>query len=181
MGYAGGATANPTYHNLGDHSETIQIDYDPRQISYEELLAVFWDSHYPTAPRSSQYKSIIFYHHEEQKRLAIELKEKEESRLGSKIFTEIIAFSKFYPAEDYHQKYYLRQDRELMKDFNIIYPATGDFISSTAAARINGYVGGYGTPETLQEELPSYGLSDTGRDRLLKIADRGLKPGCVIP
>ncbi|MFC1933029.1 hypothetical protein ACFLXU_05330 [Chloroflexota bacterium] len=68
-----------------------------------------------------------------------------------------------------------------MKDFNIIYPTTEDLISSTAAARINGYVGGYGTLATLQEQLSSYGLSDSGRNRLLEITGRGLTSGCAIP
>jgi peptide-methionine (S)-S-oxide reductase len=123
----------------------------------------------------------VFYHSEEQKRLAIESKEHEEIRLGSRIVTEIIPFSEFYLAEDYHQKYYLRQEPELMKDLNSIYPAAEHFISSTIVARLNGYVGGYGTLEILQEELSNFGISETGRNRLLEIAKRGLVPGCAIP
>ena len=125
--------------------------------------------------------SIIFYHTDEQKRLVMETKEQEEARRGRGIQASIIAFSDFYLAENYHQKYYLRQDNVLMKEFNIIYPAAKDFIHSTAAARVNGYVGGYGTLDTLQKELDSLGLSAAGSSRLLEIADRGLKSGCVIP
>ena len=182
VGYAGGTSSNPTYYNLDGHSETIQIDYDPAQISYNELLDVFWDSHDPTVSSfSQQYSSIIFYHNEVQKRLAIESKQQEEARLGRKIVTKIIPFSEFYLAEDYHQKYYLQREPELMKDFNTIYPDTEDFVSSTAAARVNGYVGGYGISEVLQEVVGSFGLSETGRNRLVEIADRGLVPGCAIP
>lgn len=66
VGYAGGSKENPTYYSLGDHSETIQIDYDPTQISYGQLLEVFWNSHNPTyEPWSRQYMSIIFYHSED--------------------------------------------------------------------------------------------------------------------
>jgi peptide-methionine (S)-S-oxide reductase len=86
----------------------------------------------------------------------------------------------FYPAEDYHQKYHLRQDAVLIRYFNAIYPASEDFISSTAAARVNGYAGGYGTPEVLEKELDSLGLSEAGKDRLREIADRGLVPGCAL-
>ena len=125
--------------------------------------------------------SIVFYHNEEQRDLAVASKQREEARLGSKIATEIIPFSDFYMAEDYHQKYYLRQKPDLMKEFSAIYPATEDFISSTAAARANGYVGGYGTLATLHEELNSLGLSAAGRNILLEIADRGLVPGCALP
>ena len=166
---------------MGSHSETIQIDYDPTKISYNELLAVFWDSHNPTfEPLSQQYMSIIFYHNNEQKILALQTKELEEARRGRTIKTLIAPFSKFYLAEDYHQKYYLQHDNILMKEFDIIYPAVKDFINSTAAARVNGYAGGYGTLATLQKELDSLGLSVAGSSRLLEIADRGLKPGCVI-
>jgi len=108
-------------------------------------------------------------------------KEREEARLGRNIVTEISPFSGFYLAEDYHQKYYLRQYSDLVKEFSAIYPDTGDFISSTAVARVNGYVGGYGTLESLEKELDSLGLSETGKIKLLEIAGRGLKPGCPFP
>jgi peptide-methionine (S)-S-oxide reductase len=174
VGYAGGTSTNPTYYNLDGHSETVQIYYDPTQISYEELLDVFWDSHDATVPAySQQYKSIIFYHDEAQRELAVQSKQREEARLGKEIYTEIIPFSEFYPAEAYHQKFYLRQVPELMADFSAIYPDNNEFVNSTAAARVNGYVDGYGTLETLQKELASYGLSPTGNKRLLEYASAG--------
>jgi peptide-methionine (S)-S-oxide reductase len=174
VGYAGGTSTNPTYYNLDGHSETVQIDYDPTQISYEELLDVFWDSHDATVPAySQQYKSIIFYHDEAQRRLAIQSKQREEAGLGKEVYTEIMPFSAFYPAEAYHQKFYLRQVPELMADFSAIYPDSNEFVNSTAAARVNGYVDGYGRLETLQKELVSYGLSPTGNKRLLEYASAG--------
>ena len=173
---------NPTYYNLGGHSETIQIDYDPSRISYEELLDVFWDSHNPSVQQwSRQYMSIIFYHNEEQQRLAMETREIQEAKTKGKIFTDIVPASEFYLAEAYHQKYYLRQIPELVKEFIAIYPDPNDFISSTAVARVNGYAGGYGTHAALQEELNNFGLSAAGKNKLLEIADRGLVPGCPLP
>jgi len=160
----------------------VQINYDPTRISFEELLNVFWNSHNPTMQSwSRQYMSIIFYHNEEQERLAIESKHREEVKLGRKIFTEIVPMSMFYLAEEYHQKYYLRQVPELMKDLTAIYPDTEDFISSTAVTRLNGYAGGYGTLATLKEQLNSVGLSEEGKEELLEITQKGLTPICPVP
>jgi methionine-S-sulfoxide reductase len=156
VGYAGGTTENPTYHNLGDHTETIQIDYDPNQISYEQLLEVYWDSHNPTTrPWSRQYMSIIFYHNSEQRTLATESKQSEGASLGRQIYTEIVSFSQFYSAEDYHQKYHLQQVQKLMDELAAVYPNFADFIDSTAVARINGYVGGHVSFQEVQEQLNS--------------------------
>jgi methionine-S-sulfoxide reductase len=169
VGYAGGEKESPSYHDLGDHTETIQIDYDPERISYDELLMVFWNNHSPTVPRiAQQYKSAVFYHDEEQKRLAIASKDKEAASLGKKIYTEIIPYSGFNLAESYHQKHRLRSHGDLMKEFEAIYPITKDFVNSTAAARVNGYLAGYGTRAQLEAELDILGLSPAARDKLLK-------------
>lgn len=173
VGYSGGTLEGPTYTRLGDHTETIQIDYDPERISYKELIDIFWDSHYPTQPSwSKQYMSIVFYHNDEQKQVALETKAREETRTGATIYTEIVPVGEFYPAEAYHQKYRLRGDRDLMKQFNSMYPDDVDFMNSTAAARINGYVAGYGFSATLQEELDSYGLTPKGKEKLQAISRR---------
>ncbi len=147
----------------------MQIDYDPTQVSYQELLDVFWSSHSPVGPTfSRQYASIIFYHDREQKRLALETREREAAKKG-KISTEIVPFSRFYLAEDYHQKYQLRRVQDLAQGFSAIYPHNEDFVHSTAVARINGYLGGNGTLEQLSAEIDSYGLSAQGREKLLDI------------
>ena len=112
MGYAGGAKQDPTYHDLGDHSETIEIDYDPTKISYEQLLEVFWQAHDPTtlnqqgADKGTQYRSIILYHNEPQKLAAEKSKAEAQKNFTRPVVTEIVPFMKFYKAEDYHQGYY---------------------------------------------------------------------------
>lgn len=170
VGYSGGTKKDPTYHSLGDHSESIQIDYDPSLISYEKLLEVFWSSHNPAEPPwSTQYKAAVFYHDENQRKLAMETREREAVRRNSKIMTEILPATDFYLAEPYHQKFRLRQDSELMKEFHTMYPADRDFVDSTAAARVNGYLAGYGTLESLQKELDSFGLSPEANNKLVNI------------
>jgi len=170
VGYAGGTTKDPTYHSLGGHAETIQIDFDPSVISYDELLRMFWKMHSPQmrAP-STQYRSVVFYHNDNQRQAAERLKADEEDRIKGAIFTEVVPFTEFYRAEDYHQKYYLRGVRELAAEYLAIYPDITDFVGSTATARVNGYAGHYGTKERLERELNSLGLSEEGQSRLLKI------------
>ena len=182
MGYAGGTTDNPSYYKIGDHSETVQIEYDPEQISYRDLLDVFWALYNPFVYNSTrQYMSIIFYHDDEQERLAIETKALEEAKRQEKIWSEIVPATGFYLAEDYHQKYYLRRIPQLEGEFEAIYPEINDFVNSTAVARVNGYAVGLGTQATLQEELDSLGLSSAGKAKLLELAEGGLRPACPVP
>jgi len=172
VGYTGGTKDNPTYYALGDHTETVQIDYDPAKISYGELLDIFWSSHNPTARSwSQQYKAAIFYHDEKQEKLAMETRAREEKVKG-RIYTEILPATEFYLAEDYHQKYYLQNVPPLAVEFNAIYPDGEDFINSTAVARVNGYLGGYGSLAQLEEELSSLGLSPASEKRLLELVSR---------
>lgn len=174
VGYAGGGTANPTYRSIGDHSETIQIDYDPTQISYAELLEVFWTSHTPTSrPYSRQYMSIIFYHNDEQKRLAESSGERVAAEVGAEIFTEIVPYTEFYLAEGYHQKYLLRQRPDLVEEYTAIYPELEDFVNSTTVTRVNGYVGGHGSLADLETEIDMLGLSSDGQKRLREIVTQG--------
>ena len=115
VGYMGGTLKNPTYEqvctNTTGHAEVIQIQYSPEEISYEQLLDVFWELHNPTQLNrqgpdvGTQYRSVIFYYTKEQKKLAGETREKQQKNYTKKIVTEITSAHKFYPAEEYHQKY----------------------------------------------------------------------------
>ncbi len=172
VGYTGGNKGNPTYHALGDHAESIEIDYDPAVISYGELLEIFWKSHDPGSnPWSRQYMSAIFYHNEEQEKLAVESMKREEARTHRKIYTEISPAARFYPAEDYHQKYYLRQRPELIRELMTIYPSEEDFLNSTVAARLNGYLALKCPYTALQAELGD--LLPPGESRKLLDIVRG--------
>jgi len=167
VGYAGGTSDHPTYHRLGDHSETIQIDYDPTVISYRDLLEVFWRSHDPAGQSwSRQYMTAVFYHNEDQKRLAEETRDQVARMLGQKIETRILPLTGFHRAEGYHQKYYLRGVPDLAGELLAVYPNINDFVNSTAAARLNGYVSGCVGRAKLDREIDGLGLSDRGKERL---------------
>jgi peptide-methionine (S)-S-oxide reductase len=117
-GYMGGSTPNPSYRTVctgtTGHAEVIQIRYDPKVISYEELLGVFWKTHDPTtlnkqgADVGTQYRSVIFYHTEEQKKLAEEFKKQLDvsGAFNRPVVTEISLAATFYIAENYHQDYF---------------------------------------------------------------------------
>lgn len=118
VGYTGGTTKEPDYRlvctDTTGHAEAVQVTYDPDVISYEQLLEAFWKIHNPTTPNrqgpdyGSQYRSAIFYHDTNQKEAAINAKAimEKSGRYRFKIVTEIIPASVFYPAEEYHQRYY---------------------------------------------------------------------------
>lgn len=152
---------------LGGHSETIQIDFDPERISYEELLDIFWNSHDPTQTSwSQQYKKAVFYHDEKQRMLAEKSKKRLEADIGSRIKTSILPYKAFYLAEDYHQKHVLRGHPRLIEEFENTYPNIDALVFSTAAARVNGYLGGNSTCDRLKSEIDGLGLSEAGRKEL---------------
>lgn len=115
-GYAGGHLKNPTYKQIceGDtgHAEVIRVDYDPAVITFRDVIDLFWDAHDPTTLNRQgndvgpQYRSIILFTSEEQKKVSEESKANAEKIIGKPIVTEIVPLEVFYPAEDYHQDYY---------------------------------------------------------------------------
>jgi len=138
----------------------VQIEYDPEVITYDELLEIFFSTHKATRPRIiRQYESAIFYHDQEQERLAGEAMKRAEERLKEKVTTRLIPYEDFTRAEDYHQKHYLRNQKKLEKHFEAIFPDPDRFTDSTAVARVNGYLGGNGSRERLEREGPDLGLT----------------------
>ena len=118
VGYTGGQLPNPTYEEVctdrTGHAEAVEVEFDPEEISFEELLDVFWNNHNPTTLNRQgpdvgiQYRSAIFYHDEKQKEIAekSKLSLSESGRYGNPVVTEIVPAPTFYDAEEYHQKYF---------------------------------------------------------------------------
>lgn len=134
VGYTGGKKKNPTYRAIGDHTETVQIEFKPSEISYSELLDIFLSNHDYGTDRKPQYASRVFYHNQHQKKQA---DRKLEDREASTTVEEI---ETFWLAEDYHQKYRLRQYPGLMELFSDYSPE--EFIQSFVAMRLNAAVAG---------------------------------------
>jgi peptide-methionine (S)-S-oxide reductase len=121
VGYTGGHTVDPSYHDVCSHStghaEAVEVWFDPAKVTYTDLLNTFWSIHNPTTPDrqgwdlGSQYRSAIFFHDGEQEALAIASRDEQQGEWGKPIVTEITPASMFYDAEDYHQRYFERQGR----------------------------------------------------------------------
>lgn len=136
-------------------------------------MDTFWQSHKPgRSPWANQYKAAVFYHNEEQKSLALESREQVAATLEGKVHTEVIPFTAFYLAEDYHQKYRLQQQRDLWREFKTMYPNMEDLVNSTAAARVNGYLDGYGNLQEIEAEVGNLGLSPEGTNKLVDLVKR---------
>jgi peptide-methionine (S)-S-oxide reductase len=179
VGYAGGRKVDPTYRSMGDHTETTQVDFNPALISYREVLRHVWNSHDPRRNHSSrQYQNAIFYSGDAQKAAALETMAELQARLGHEVKTVVAPLERFYPAEDYHQKYYLRGHPALLAEFQREGYDDTRFRESRVAARLNGYVSGFGQMAQLERELPSFGLSASAQAVLRRVMEEGPGASC---
>jgi len=121
VGYSGGALKNPTYedvcsHTTG-HAEVVEVTYDPGRVTYEQLLDVFWHKHDPTQLNrqgwdvGDQYRSVVFFHDQEQQQAALQSKAREQANWSGEIVTQVEPAETFYEAEDYHQQYLEKRGR----------------------------------------------------------------------
>lgn len=169
VGYSGGKFPNPTYRDLGDNTESIQIDYDPTRVTYQQLVAqALKQGDFSGESWSKQYRSAVFYHSQYQQKVA--------QSMG---ITKLEPAGRFTRAEDYHQKYYLQQS-EVYKDFLARYPNAKAFTDSTAVARANGIVGGHFDEKHLTAILPKLGVSRSSTQAMMKMAGTS-QPGCAMP
>ncbi len=165
MGYCGGTTADPTYHNIGDHTEALQVDFDPGVVSVHALLDVYWASHDPTRTHfSTQYKAAFWAADEEQRTLAKETGACAADAREGTLETEVLTFERFYRAEDYHQKYRLRRHPLLVDELIARFKTDQGMVDSTLAARLNGYLGGYGGRKKALAALNGWDLSPQAAD-----------------
>lgn len=171
VGYAGGEKTGPTYHDLGEHAEVLQVEFDPSILSFEELLKMFWAGHDPIREgRRSQYRSILICEDTKQFFLASESRAAVESKLGRKVHTEVLSEKPFYPAEDYHQKWKLRRRTDLYEELAKSFDSEELLLRSFAATKLNAFVGGHlsqGT-ESIADRLC---LSENGLALLASLAE----------
>lgn len=176
VGYAGGTAPQPTYRELGDHSEVVEIDFDPAIVSLEELLTAFWTNHNPVnvnGYKGRQYQSMLLYRDETQHadiRRAKRLMEEEKGSLD----TEAAPLRAFYLAEPRHQKYYLKRFPDAHAKVAARYPSEDDFRDATLAARLNGLAKGFTNRERIVGEIAAWPIGERERDALIALT-RSLK------
>ncbi|GIY85899.1 hypothetical protein CDAR_310941 [Caerostris darwini] len=155
-GTAEGLDPAPIYPKVNDHTEAVEVTFDPSVLSYEDLLSLFWQFHDPCSCSKRQYMSAIFHTSDRQKQMAQDSKKRHEIQLGKSVTTQIQPLDVFHEAEDYHQKYFLR-----------IYHRTfyhglpkQDPLKSTRDARLNGYLSGHRSLEDMQNDEHISDLTD---------------------
>ncbi|MBM7621038.1 peptide-methionine (S)-S-oxide reductase [Bacillus tianshenii] len=173
VGYAGGTTPNPTYKQMVDHTECLEVDFDPLIIGFEEIVKHFWRSHNPNRGnyKGRQYLSIILFHDAEQKEVIERVKESLEKSLAGKIDTEIASYRGFTLAEERHQKYYLKRYPKAMERLLSYYETHEKFVDGTLVARLNSFVKGYGTLAALKEEMAGWNVPEDIRVELFELID----------
>ncbi|MCA1320650.1 peptide-methionine (S)-S-oxide reductase [Bacillus tianshenii] len=173
VGYAGGTTPNPTYKLMADHTECLEVDFDPRIISFEEIVKHFWSSHNSSRGnyKGRQYLSLLLFHDAEQKEVIERVKESLEKSLAEKIDTEIAPYQGFTQAEERHQKYYLKRYPKAMERLISCYETHEQLVDATLVARLNSFVKGYGTLASLKEEMAGWDILVETRVKLVELMD----------
>jgi len=149
VGYAGGSEPEPTYYSLGDHTEVVQVEYDPDLLDYSDLLNVFWSNHDPFGGAyKRQYRGVALVHDDAQRDVADRAVERWEHEFESAVLTAVEPIDTLYLAPDEHQKYYLREHPDRLAELESAY-TPAQLIDSTAAARYNAVLGGYGSTDSI--------------------------------
>lgn len=172
VGYAGGTSSNPSYREMGDHTETVQLDYDPNQISYGQLLSSFWERHNPDNLKDykgNQYRSLIVYHDEGQRESIRKHIHRLELQGQSVQATTVAPYGEWYKAEDRHQKYYLKRYPDALAKVSEQVGDESELVDSTLAARLNGIAKGFTSGERLRVEIADWPIGREEHERLLAL------------
>jgi len=177
VGYAGGTHTNPTYYDIGDHAEAVQVVFYPLVLAYEDLLATFWFGHDACSrPLNPQYRSLLLVHSERQRQQAEASYEAQIEVSGSRPTTVILPLADFTRAEDYHQKFRVQSEPALTELLLARFDTFDAFVDSTLVARVNGVLGREAAIDQVEGELSALGLSDEGIRLLRKAVGATCEP-----
>ncbi|TVY07130.1 peptide-methionine (S)-S-oxide reductase MsrA [Paenibacillus cremeus] len=172
VGYAGGTTPAPTYRMLGDHTETVELDFDPGLVSLEAILGLFWDHHHPpniNEYKGRQYLSLVLYRDELQQSIIFKVIEDRRREGKGRTETEIASFKGFYIAEERHQKYYLKRYPDAVRKLGPLYPTPEDLTNATLAARLNGLAKGFTNLTFVIQDIQKWPIDEDERATLIRL------------
>ncbi|NOV02284.1 peptide-methionine (S)-S-oxide reductase MsrA [Paenibacillus planticolens] len=175
VGFAGGTTDNPTYRQLGDHTEVVEVDFDSVNVKLETILQVFWSAHNPVNIndyKGRQYKSLVLFRDPEQLRIISEVMKSYEEQGNETPDTEVAPFSGFYIAEDRHQKYYLKRFPDAIDKLRPLFPTEEELTNATLAARLNGLSKGYTNMEKIIKEIRTWHLNGEEQEEIIHLIKR---------
>jgi len=173
VGYAGGTTINPTYRNIGDHTEITEIQYEENVTSFHDLLEWFFSHHNPVVHNKKQYQSAVLFVDDEQRALSEEALDRIQKKFGRKPDTYVTKLDRFYQAEDYHQKYWLRCRQDVYRQLKLSDP---ELVDSTLAAKVNAFLAGYDDSEVLHKLADEHSLPPSLVETIKEIVRSGGDP-----
>lgn len=158
---------------MADHTECLEIDFDPQVIAFEEIVKHFWKSHNPNRGnyKGRQYLSILLFHDYEQKEMIERVRVSLEKLMAYKIDTEIAPYQGFTLAEAGHQKYYLKRYPKAMEKLMSYYETHEQIVDATLVARLNSFVKGYGTLSDLKVEMAGWNVPEEMKEELVALVN----------
>ncbi len=177
VGFAGGTTDNPNTRQTGDHTEMVEIEFDPEIISLESILNVFWSSHNPVNInnyRDRLYQSLILFRDPAQQHVIQEVMKSREEQGNGRPDTEVAPYAGFYPAEDRNQKFYLRRFPDAMDKLKALFATENELMGSTLAARLNGLAKGHTNLEKIIDEIRTWPISSEEQEAVIQLI-KGIK------
>lgn len=175
VGFAGGTKDNPTYRQLGDHTETVEMDFDSGIVSLETILNLFWSYHNPgniNDYKGQQYRSLVLFRDPIQHSVIREVMRTSEEQGKGILDTEVAPYTGFYLAEDRHQKYYLKRYPDAIKKLRTFFPTDEELTNATLAARLNGLAKGYTNLEKIINEIRTWQISREEQEEIIHLIKR---------
>lgn len=175
VGFAGGTTDNPTSRQPGDHTETVEMDFDSGIVSLETILKVFWSRHNPVNIndyKGRQYRSLVLFRDPIQYNVIREVMNNIKEQGNGIPDTEVAPYTGFYPAEDRNQKYYLKRYQDALDKLRTLFPTDEELTNATLAARLNGLAKGYTNIEKIINEIRTWQISNEEQEEIIHLIKR---------
>ncbi|SFT12921.1 peptide-methionine (S)-S-oxide reductase [Paenibacillus sp. BC26] len=172
VGFAGGTTDNPKTRHTGDHTEMVEIEFDPAIVRLETILALFWNNHNPANInnyRDRLYNSLVLYRDKAQLSVIQEVMKSRGEQGKGVPATEYMPYTVFYPAEDRHQKYFLKRFPDAIAKLRTLFPTDDELTQATLAARLNGIAKGFANMDQIIQEIRTWPIGREEQEEIIHL------------